>query len=282
MGITIMRISVIVSVLTLSTLTLTASSIPFSSSIILFVDAQKDQKPQIKITYPDADQHIPSGRLTIYGTSSDSRLTLCQVFVLLNDERPYQNATATGREGKDDYSKWTFTFDPYYSLIRDGANELVSKVICHYNDGTNSTSHNKINVTGVGTARADLINQSQQATGIVPSLPPSTSGAPLLSSAAPIIVSPAQEKQQENSSANQVPSPEEETNRTNLTTEAKGEICDNGIDDDGDNLADINDLGDCITQAQEKPNEKSASDDDVPTPNPTHNPPVGPFFIPHQ
>ena len=147
---------------------------------------------------------------------------------------------------------------------------------------TNSTSHNKINVTGVGTARADLINQSQQATGIVPSLPPSTSGAPLLPSAAPIIVSPAQEKQQENSSANQVPSPEEETNRTNLTTEAKEEICDNGIDDYGDSLVDINDLGNCITQAQEKPNEKSASDDDVPTPNPTHNPPVGPFFIPHQ
>jgi hypothetical protein len=281
MGITIKRISVIVSVLTLSTLTLTASSYSFSSSFILFVDAQKDQKPQIKITYPDADQHIPSGRLTIYGTSSDSHLTLCQVFVLLNDERPYQNATATGREGKDDYSKWTFTFDPYYSLIREGTNELVSKVICHYNDGTNSTSHNKINVTGVGTASADLINQSQQATGIVPSLPPSTSGAPLLPSATPIIVSPAQEKQQKSSSANQVPSPEAETNRTNLTTESKEEICENGIDDDGDSLVDINDSGDCITQAQERPDEESVSND-VPTPNPNPSPSVGPFFIPRQ
>ncbi len=127
MGITIKRISVIVSVLTLSTFTLTASSYSFSSYFFLFVDAQKDQKPQVKITYPETDQHIPSGRLTIYGTSSDSHLTFCQVFVLLNDEKPYQNATATGREGKDDYSKWTFTFDPYYSLIREGTNELVSK-----------------------------------------------------------------------------------------------------------------------------------------------------------
>ena len=151
MGITIKRISVIASVLTLSTLTLTASSYSFSSSFILFVDAQKDQKPQIKITYPDADQHIPSGRLTIYGTSSDSRLTLCQVFVLLNDERPYQNATATGREGKDDYSKWTFTFDPYYTIIEAGQNEIVSRISCTQDDGTNSTSFNKINVTAPQT-----------------------------------------------------------------------------------------------------------------------------------
>ena len=257
------------------------SSISFSSSFILFVDAQKDQKPQVKITYPDTNQHIPPGKLTIYGTSSDSHLTLCQVYVLLNNERPYQNATATGREGKDDYSKWTFTFDPYYSLIREGTNELVSKLICHYNDATNSTSHNKINVTGVGTARTNLINQSEQASGIVPSPPPpSTSGA-RLSPPGPIIVSRRSRKTTENSSPTQVPTPEAETNRTTPTTEAREEICDNGIVDDGDNLVDTNDSGDCMTQAQEKPNEESASND-VPTPNPTHNPPVGPFFIPRQ
>jgi hypothetical protein len=275
MGITIKRISVIVEVLMLSTLALAASSYSFSSSFFLLVDAQKDQKPQVEITYPNADQHIPSGKLTIYGTSSDSHLTLCQVYVLLNDERPYQNATATGREGKDDYSKWTFTFDPYYSLIREGANELVSKVICHYNDGTNSTSHNKINVTGVGSARTGLINQSQQATGIVPSPPPSTSGAPFspLAAPAPPILSPAQETQ--------VPTPEEETNRTIPTTEAKEEICDNGTDDDDDSLVDVDDSGGCIIQAQERPNDESASND-VPTPNPNPNPPVGPFFIPRQ
>ena len=291
MGITIKRISVIVSVLTLSTFTLTASSYSFSFYFFLFVDAQKDQKPQVEITYPNADQHIPSGKLTIYGTSSDSHLTPCQVIILLNDERPYQNATATSREGKDDYSKWTFTFDPYYSLIREGTNEIVSKVICHYNDGTNSTSYNKINVTGVGTARVDLINQSQQATGIVPSPSPSTSGAPLSPSAAPTIVSPAQaqEKQQEYSSPTQVPPPEAETNKTTTTTETffwpedKEEICDNGIDDDRDSLVDVDDSGDCITQAQKRLNEESAPNDvPTPNPNPNPNPPVGPFFIPRQ
>jgi hypothetical protein len=107
------------------------------------------------------------------------------------------------------------------------------------------------------------------------------SGAPLSPSVAPTIVSPAQEKQQEYSSPTQVPTPEEETNRTTPTTEAKEEICDNGIDDDDDSLVDVDDSGHCITQAQEKPNDESASND-VPTPNSTHNLPVGPFFIPSQ
>ena len=80
-------------------------------------------------------QNIPSGRLKMYGISSDNHATVCQVHALLNDQKPYQNTTATGPEGKDDYSKWTFTFDPYYSLVRNGTNQLVSKIVCHYNDG---------------------------------------------------------------------------------------------------------------------------------------------------
>jgi hypothetical protein len=64
--------------------------------------------------------------------------------------------------------------------------------------------------------------------------------------------------------------------------EAKEEICDNGIDDDGDSFVDVDDLGDCIIQAQEKPNEEESASNDVPTPNPNPNPPLGPFFIPRQ
>ncbi|CAN5229827.1 hypothetical protein BH18THE2_BH18THE2_19850 [soil metagenome] len=48
-------------------------------------------------------------------------------------------------------------------------------------------------------------------------------------------------------------------------------------------LVDVDDSGDCITQAQENPNEESASNDvPTPNPNPNPNPPVGPFFIPNQ
>lgn len=154
-------------VLIASAYSLLSPSLPF-----LFVKAQKVQDPKVEITYPEAYQHIPSGRLKVYGISSDSNSTLCQVFILINDQRPYQNATGTGPQGKDDYSKWTFTFDPYYSLVRDGSNQIVSKIVCQYNDGTNSAAYNKIYVTGVGL-------------GVGTSTPLTTT------------VSPIQEKQQE-------------------------------------------------------------------------------------
>jgi hypothetical protein len=176
-------------------------SFSVSCSFFLPINAQI-QKPQVKITYPDMQQNIPSGRLKMYGISSDNHATLCQVHALLNDQKPYQNTTATGPEGKDDYSKWTYTFDPYYSLVRNGTNQLVSKIVCHYNDGTNSTAYNKLNVTGMGLATADLINQTQQSTGIVPTSTNTASEALLPPSAEQLVVSPAQEKPIEKSNKN--------------------------------------------------------------------------------
>jgi hypothetical protein len=52
--------------------------------------------------------------------------------------------------------------------------------------------------------------------------------------------------------------------RPSFGREAKEEICDNGIDDDGDSLVDVDDLGDCIIQAQEKFNEEESASNDVP------------------
>jgi hypothetical protein len=146
-------------------------------------------------------QNIPSGKLKMYGISSDNHATVCQVHALLNDQKPYQNTTATGPEGKDDYSKWTYTFDPYYSLVRNGTNQLVSKIVCHYNDGTNSTAYNKINVTGRGVATADLINQTQSI-GIVSTSANTASESSLPPSAEHLVLSPAQEKPIEKSNKN--------------------------------------------------------------------------------
>src|ERR687895_1746185 len=142
----------VIAVLMLSAVVLIAYVYSLFSPSLLFlsVKAQKVQDPKVEITSPEAYQHIPSGRLRVYGISSDSNSTLCQVSVLINDQTPYQNATGTGPQGKDDYSKWTFTFDPYYSLVRDGSNQIVSKINCQYNDDTNSAAYNKIYVTGVG------------------------------------------------------------------------------------------------------------------------------------
>lgn len=128
----------------------------FSSSLSSYtsvIHAEMVERNKVTITYPDAKQEIPVGNLTIYGTSSDDASRSCQILILLNDDKPYQSALATGPEGKDDYSKWTFTFDPYSSLIKQGKNEIVSKIVCIQQGGTNSNnnlpaSYNKINVTG--------------------------------------------------------------------------------------------------------------------------------------
>ena len=114
--------------------------------------AQMIERPKVTITNPDANQEVPVGNLTIYGTSSDDASRSCKVLTLLNDDKPYQDALARGPGGRDDYSKWTFTFDPYSSLIKQGQNEIVSKVVCMQEGAANSNnlsvSHNKINVTG--------------------------------------------------------------------------------------------------------------------------------------
>jgi hypothetical protein len=130
-----------------------------SSFVFLISDAQTNStsaspaaassaKPEVTITYPDANQTIPTGTLAMFGTSSDNATGRCLVSALLNDERPYQNVTATGPASKDDYSKWTFTFDPYYTLVKPGQNEIVAKIVCLNDGDSNSTAFNKMNVTG--------------------------------------------------------------------------------------------------------------------------------------
>ena len=63
--------------------------------------------PKIKITSPTRGQQLPVGKdLTISGTSIANATSNCQVSVIVNNVKPYQNATATGPGGATDYSKW--------------------------------------------------------------------------------------------------------------------------------------------------------------------------------
>ena len=108
--------------------------------------------PEVTIKYPAPGQNVLPGTLTIYGLSSDNATASCQVSVLLNNKEPYQNALATGPQGNDDYSKWTFTFDPRYSVIQEGVNEIASRIICQSEEDDNSvnpTGYKKINVSAL-------------------------------------------------------------------------------------------------------------------------------------
>jgi parallel beta-helix repeat protein len=114
-----------------------------------FVNNNIVPAPEVSITYPTSDQNIFPGILTIYGTSSHGNSTSCQVSVLLNNKQPYQDAIATGPAGKSDFSKWTFTFDPLYTVIQEGSNEITARVVCHYEDGSgfSPVNYNMIIVT---------------------------------------------------------------------------------------------------------------------------------------
>src|ERR687889_993962 len=106
-------------------------------------------KPEadVKITSPVAGEQVPVGELTISGISTDDVTTDCQVYVDLNDQKPFQNATATGPGGESDYSNWNYNYTRNYHLIREGTNELTAKLSCISNP-TNLTKWNSVNVTG--------------------------------------------------------------------------------------------------------------------------------------
>ena len=108
------------------------------------------QKIGVKITSPKPNQTVPTGELTIHGTSSDGPETNCQVYADWNDAKPMQNVTGTGPRGPNDYSNWTFTYTQNYHLVSEGRNELTSKISCYGNSGvSNMTSkYYSINVTG--------------------------------------------------------------------------------------------------------------------------------------
>ena len=111
----------------------------------------------LKIVSPVKGQHIPTGtNLTVTGTSSDNSSTNCQISLLLNDLKPYQKTTPTGKSssGGEDYSSWRYVFNNSTdSSIKQGINKITSKMTCVNTDQPRVTNPGvsrwySINVTG--------------------------------------------------------------------------------------------------------------------------------------
>ena len=103
---------------------------------------------KVKITSPTRGQQIPAGKdLTIYGTSTDNATSNCQVSVIVNNVKPYQNTTAAGTGGAADYSKWNFVLTSTYTTIKPGQNKITAKFECANNP--DSKGFSSVNVTGV-------------------------------------------------------------------------------------------------------------------------------------
>jgi hypothetical protein len=112
-------------------------------------------KNAVKITSPTKHQLVPIGKnLIITGTTRyhvhlDNATSHCQVSIIVNGMKPYHTATATGRDGAADYSKWEFLLSSNYTTIEQGPNNrITAKYTCSSHDH-NMESFNSVNVTGV-------------------------------------------------------------------------------------------------------------------------------------
>jgi len=127
--------------------------------------SRSQQQPHgVKITSPTKGEHVQAGKgLAISGTSagnSNSTSINCQVSVIVNGIKPYQNATPTGSRGPGDYSKWSFMLTPKYPPLKDGQNKITAKFSC--GNDPKSVSHNSVNVTGVYTnLTTSIVNTNQ-------------------------------------------------------------------------------------------------------------------------
>lgn len=121
-----------------------------------FAQKQKNEEEQqlmgVKITSHSLWQKVPVGELTISGMSADNQTTNCEVYVDVNDQKPFQNATATGPGGENDYSTWTFIYTDKYYLIQEGLNELTAKLSCiDNNNAAKVTKWYSVNIVGVSS-----------------------------------------------------------------------------------------------------------------------------------
>src|SRR5918996_336162 len=82
----------------------------------------------VNIISPSKGEAVPAGSsLTISGTSDDSAQTNCNIQIIVNDNRPYQDTIPVA---PGDFSEWTFVVNPQYAEIEEGINTITSKALC--------------------------------------------------------------------------------------------------------------------------------------------------------
>jgi hypothetical protein len=126
-------------------------------NIVHAVTGQQAQLPSsslskplsVKITSPIRGQQVPVGNnLTVSGVSKYNATSNCQVFVILDGIKPYQQALPIG-SSEADYSNWKYVLSATYpATIKEGTNKITAKLLCQA-DPTNLRKFYSINVTGV-------------------------------------------------------------------------------------------------------------------------------------
>ena len=142
----------------------------------------------VEIISHTTGQQVPTGQLTISGTSTDTPNANCEVYSDMNDLKPMQKVAARGPGGNNDYSAWTFTYTSAYSLVKNGTNNLTSKISCIDSPTPgNLTKWNSVNLTCV-----EGLVQQQTPPSIISAVSDGTNntGSLISQSAAPSTVEP--------------------------------------------------------------------------------------------
>ena len=72
----------------------------------------------VKITAPGNGENVTIGNpLSVSGISSDDALTNCHVSLIVNNIKPYQQVSASGTAGSNDYSKWKYMLTENYTNL---------------------------------------------------------------------------------------------------------------------------------------------------------------------
>ena len=121
------------------------------SNVIMAYSQSPTKRPTIhgvKIHTPEVGEKvsIAVNNLTITGRSVDNQSSDCQVFVIVNDVKPYQKALAIGLNGGDDFSQWKYALFPDYAKLKFGTNKITAKIDCK--DPMDMLRYDTINIMG--------------------------------------------------------------------------------------------------------------------------------------
>jgi hypothetical protein len=112
----------------------------------------------VKIISPDKGDLVPlnsNNSLVIKGVSKDNVTSDCDVSIIVNNVKPYQNVKPTGVQGDNDYSNWQYTVASNYTNINEGNNKITSKILCL--DGPQKLqAFYSVNITATNFTQAQL------------------------------------------------------------------------------------------------------------------------------
>ena len=231
----------------------TESQLQEQGQEITFPQQQQQQEQQplpqqssaslgVKILSPSRGESIPIGEdLTIVGQSTDNSDSQCDVSIIVNSIRPYQQVNPTGGSGSNDYSSWEYLLSQNYTSIKEGINEITAKLSClpppsatqqPFSElGLKSQNISKwysINVTGIDSSTdsfSSSINNSDNAL-IQPLIPPPTT--------TPFIQTDPLEETIEQNQNNSI------TPDVDISEENNAEVVDNEVEPDIRDLRDGN------------------------------------------